>query len=50
VSNRRAAAVVLAPYFLLFLAGMLFLMLMIFAFAQLPFGEIFDFRATRFGP
>lgn len=50
VSNRRAAAVVLAPYFFLFLASMLFMMLMIFAFSQLPFGELFDLRATRFGP
>lgn len=50
VSGRRAAAVVLAPYFFLFLASMLFLMLMIFAVAQLPFGELFDLQATRFGP
>lgn len=50
VSNRRAAAVVLAPYFFLFLAGMLFLMLMVFAFSQLPFEELLDLRATRFGP
>lgn len=50
ISNRRAAAVVLAPYFFLFLASMLFMMLMIFAFSQLPFEELFDLRATRFGP
>jgi hypothetical protein len=50
VSNQRAAAVVLAPYVFLFLAGLLMMALMIFAFSQLPFEELLDLRATRFGP
>jgi len=50
VSNQRATAVVLAPYVFLFLAGLLVTALMIFAFSQLPFDELLDLRATRFGP
>ena len=51
VSNRRAAAVVLAPYILLFFLGFLVLILAVFALTQLPFQDMIgDLRLGRLAP
>jgi hypothetical protein len=48
VSTRRAIASVLAPYVLLFVAIFLFLIILGFAIASLPFEELFDFQKKPF--
>jgi hypothetical protein len=48
VSTRRALATVMAPYVLLFVAAVLFLIILGFAVASLPFEELFDFNQKPF--
>lgn len=49
VSGRRAAVVVLAPYFFLALGALLLTLLLVFAFFQLPFEELFRMPARPYG-
>jgi hypothetical protein len=49
VSTRRAAVVVLAPYFLVLLAGLLLTALVLFAVTQIPFQDLLDIDRLGFG-
>lgn len=49
VSTRRAVVVVLAPYFLVFLAVMAFSALLLLALSQFPLQELLDLDALRLG-
>ncbi|MGZ3719084.1 MAG: hypothetical protein ACXWR1_12125, partial [Bdellovibrionota bacterium] len=49
VSTRRATAVVLAPYLLLFVAAILLSALLVVAVSQLPVQELFDIDPQQLG-
>jgi hypothetical protein len=49
ISNRRAVAIVLAPYVLFFFAALAILGIMVFVFSQLPLQELFDSGPRDFG-